>query len=89
MERNEFYILYDDKRIHWFSRKDKADKRNLRAIKNQIDSLPNITGKEVSLSTAQEIIIKRMLLKPSKEVVFILETEKPPAKPISFPEDLL
>ena len=89
METNAFYILYDNNRIHWFLKKEKADKRNLRAIKGQIDSLPEIVAKEVYLNKRQEIQIKRMLLKPSEEIIFLLETEKPPAKPIDYPEDFI
>ena len=84
-----YYILYDSKRIHWFSVKEKTDKRNLRAIYNKIEKYPDLINEEITLSEDIEITIKSSLLSPIEDLLPLIRIENPYILPILFPEDLI
>tara|TARA_Y100000310_G_C20645094_1_gene796087 strand:- start:1763 stop:2029 length:267 start_codon:yes stop_codon:yes gene_type:complete len=83
-----YYVVYDEYKIHWFMRKEAADKRNLQAIKNHITKFPNLKSEEVILSNAAVRKVKRSLIGPSFAVVLLLRKENPYVQSIYFPDTL-
>lgn len=81
-----YYVLHDQKRIHWFLKKEKADERNLQAIKNHIQNFPDLIAKEISLTKELEKKIKNLLLKSSKKAIELIEAIEI-TKLIQFPEE--
>ena len=88
MNEQTYYTLYDQKRIHWFLKKEKTDERNLKAIKNHIKNFPDIIAKEVLLTEELERKIKNLLLKSSRKAIELIEATNIISKPIEFPEEL-
>jgi ribosomal protein L15 len=82
-------MLYDQKRIHWFLKKEKTDERNLQAIKNYIRNFPNIIAKEILLTGELERKVKSLLLKSSKKAIELIEATTIISKPIEFPEEFI
>ena len=83
-----YYIVYDDFKIHWFMRKEVADRRNLQAIKNHIARYPYLKSEEVYLNTETVRKIKKSLVEPSFAVLNLIRTENPEIQPIQFPDTL-
>jgi len=83
-----YYIVYDSKRIQWFSNKENTDKRNLKAIYSKIQKQPNLVHEEIILSEDIKDKIKTSLLSPIQELLPLIRQENPHILPILFPEDL-
>ena len=83
-----YYILYDLKKIHWFSSKEGTDKRNLQAIKNKMVKQPNLINEEITISKDIESEIKFSLFTSFETVLSLIRQENPHILPIYFPQDL-
>ena len=84
-----YYIVYDSKRIHWFSVKETTDKRNLKAIYDKLQKCSNLINEEITLSKDIEDKIRSSLLSPIEELLPLIRQDNPYILPILFPEDLV
>ena len=80
----EFYLVYDQYRIHWFMNKEKADTRNLQAIKRKLEKNPKLIAEEISLKEETLQKIKRLLTGPSFAIITMIRKENPNVKEILF-----
>ena len=83
-----YYIIYDASRIHWFSKKETTDQRNLQAIKNKLEKFPNLVHEEISLSENIEKEIKSSVLRSLPRTIKLIREENSFILPIMFPEDI-
>ena len=80
-----YYIIYDQKRVHWFIKKENTNERNLEAIQRKLFSNKNLIDEEVVLSKSNESRIKTTLLGSLDSTLKIIREENPHRLPIYFP----
>ena len=83
-----YYIVYDDFKVHWFMRKEIADKRNLQAIKNHLTRYSYLKNEEIFLNTETVKKVKRSLVGPMFAILTLIRKDNPYVQPIQFPDTL-